>query len=164
MWLAIPSYLSYPTSLFDISCVTLISKSKNWAANELAKLKKWLIIILKDFIKQSAIKQTQTLLSFSFRIDYCISVFSSLVNRVLGVLCMVTCLTSLRAYVLPCLACLAYSCAWRASVLTRLTCFSIRVLCLRACYDACLACLALAYLRVCLIIYFVCINQGFAIK
>ena len=36
---AIPSYLPFPTSYFDISCVILIPKSKNWAANELAKQK-----------------------------------------------------------------------------------------------------------------------------
>ena len=30
---------------------------QNWAANELAKQKKWLIIILKDFLKQPLIKQ-----------------------------------------------------------------------------------------------------------
>ena len=46
MQFAIPSYLSFPTSPFDISCVILISKSKNWAANELARqkmiYKKWL--------------------------------------------------------------------------------------------------------------------------
>ena len=56
----------------------------------------------------------------------------------------------LRVYVLACLVCL------RAYV--------FGVLCLHACYDACLACLALAYSRFCLIIYFVCMNQGFAIK
>ena len=57
---------------------------------------------------------------------------------------------ALRVYVLACLR------VWLA--------FVIRVLCLRACYDACLACLGLAYSRFCLIIYFVCMNQGFAIK
>ena len=47
-----------------------------------------------------------------------------------------------------------------------LACFRarIRVLCLRASYHACLACLALTYSPFCLIIYFVCINQGFAVK
>ena len=39
MQFPIPSYLPFPTSPFDISCVILISKSKNWAANELAKQK-----------------------------------------------------------------------------------------------------------------------------
>ena len=39
MQFAIPSYLSFPTSPFDISCVILISKSKNWTVNELAKQK-----------------------------------------------------------------------------------------------------------------------------
>ena len=85
--------------------------------------------------------------------------------RVLGVL---TCLraqvfgvlTCLPAYVLVCsracvLKCLACSHAWRACM---------HVLCLRASYDACLVCLPLTYSRFCLIIYFVCINQGFAIK
>ena len=34
-----PSYLSFPTSPFDIFCVILTSKSKNWAGNELTKQK-----------------------------------------------------------------------------------------------------------------------------
>ena len=33
------SYPPFPTSPFDISCVILISKSKNWTVNELAKQK-----------------------------------------------------------------------------------------------------------------------------
>ena len=78
----------------------------------------------------------------------------SLLNHVLGVLacsrawrvCVPTCLHS---YELACLACL------RACM---------RVLCLRASYDAYLACLPLTYSHFCLIIYFVCIDQGFAIK
>ena len=37
---AIPSYLPSPTSPFDISYAILISKSINWAANELPKQKK----------------------------------------------------------------------------------------------------------------------------
>ena len=36
---AIPSYSSFLTSHFDICCVIFISKSKNWAANELVKQK-----------------------------------------------------------------------------------------------------------------------------
>ena len=40
----------------------------------------------------------------------------------------------------------------------------MRMLSLRASYEACLACLPLTYSRFCLIIYFVCINQDFAIK
>ena len=32
-------YLLFPTSPFDISCIILISKCKNWAANELTKQK-----------------------------------------------------------------------------------------------------------------------------
>ena len=35
----INSCLPFPTSAFDISCVILISNSKNWAANELTKQK-----------------------------------------------------------------------------------------------------------------------------
>ena len=92
----------------------------------------------------------------------------SLLNRMLGALArsptlrahapgMLTCF---RAHVLACLrasvlTCLARLRAWLASM---------HVLCLRASYDACLACLPLTYSRFCLIIYFVCINQGFAIK
>ena len=38
--------------------------------------KKWLIIILQDFIKQPVIKQSPTFPSFSFLFDCCISVFS----------------------------------------------------------------------------------------
>ena len=37
--------------------------------------KKWLIIIWKGFIKQPVIKQSPTFLSFSFLIDYCVTVF-----------------------------------------------------------------------------------------
>ena len=33
--------MSFLTSPFDISCVILISKSNNWAANELAKQKNY---------------------------------------------------------------------------------------------------------------------------
>ena len=64
--------------------------------------------------------------------------------------CVLTCLACLRAYVLGVPACL--------------TCFCTRVFKLRACYDACLTCSALAYSRFCLIIVFVCTNQGFTIK
>ena len=102
--------------------------------------------------------------------------FRSLLNHVLGVLaCFVclcvgvlTCLACLRVYVL---ACLARLCAYvfaclRARELVVLTCLGacMRMLCLRASYNVCLACLPLTYSRFCLIIYFVCINQGFAIK
>ena len=76
-----------------------------------------------------------------------------------------------RARVFVCLACLR---AWCVCVLTclhsyELACLAclracMRVLCLRASYDACLACLPLTYSHFCLIIYFVCINQGFAFK
>ena len=101
----------------------------------------------------------------------------SLLNRILGVLCVFTCLACLRAYVLgvlPCLACLSCSRVWRACVLGFLACFWVHVLCVLACLlwwnvlhsyvFAFLACLALAYSRFYVIIYFVCINQGFAIK
>ena len=72
--------------------------------------------------------------------------------------CVLACLACLRAYVLGMPACLR---AWRARVLA---CFCTHVLNLRVCYDACLACSALAYSRFCLIIVFVCINQSFTIK
>ena len=107
----------------------------------------------------------------------------SLLNSVLGVLawssalrgyavacsrawrvCVLTCLRAWRVCVLDGFACLALSYVWRACMLACLACFCIRVLCLRAFYDACLACLTLAYSRFCLIIHFVCINQDFAIK
>ena len=42
--------------------------------------KKWLIIILQDFIKQPVIKQSPTFPSFSFLFDCCISVFSFLIK------------------------------------------------------------------------------------
>ena len=71
------------------------------------------------------------------------------------VLCVFTCL---RAHVVGVLACL------RAYVLKCLRARVLSVLNLRACYDACLACSALAYSRFCIIFYFVCINQGFTIK
>ena len=67
-------------SLFEISCVILISKSKNLAANEKIKQKNDRIKIIlkqKDFIKQPVITQGPTFLSFSFLIDCCISVFFS---------------------------------------------------------------------------------------
>ena len=59
-------YLPFPTSPFDISCAILISKSKDCPANELANQKKWLIVILKDFIKQPAINQSPTFSQFLF--------------------------------------------------------------------------------------------------
>ena len=52
---AMPSYLLFSISDFDIYCVILITKSENCAANDLAKKK--MIIIIKDFIKQPVIKQ-----------------------------------------------------------------------------------------------------------
>ena len=123
-------------------------------------------------------------------IIYSNTFYMSLLNRVLGVLlrvrvlCVFTCfhacvllrlratvLARLRACVLSCLAC---SRVWRACVLACLACFCVRVLCVLTCLlwwnvllsyvFACLACLALAYSRFYLIIYFACINQGFAIK
>ena len=104
--------------------------------------------------------------------------------------CVPTCLACLRATTLGMLACLracvleclsacvltcwACSRVWRACVLTCLACFYVRVLGVLACLlwwnvllsyvFACLACLALAHSRFCLIIYFVCINQGFVIE
>ena len=45
-----------------------------------------LIIILKDFIKQPAIKQSQPFLSFSLLIDCCVSVFSLFLSKHLQVL------------------------------------------------------------------------------
>ena len=62
-------------SLFEISCVILISKSKNLAANEKIKQKNDRIKIIlkqKDFIKQPVVTQGPT-----FLIDCCISVFFS---------------------------------------------------------------------------------------
>ena len=67
-------------SLFEISCVILISKSKNLAANEKIKQKNDRIKIIlkqKDFIKQPVITQGPTFLSFSFLIDCRISAFFS---------------------------------------------------------------------------------------
>ena len=74
--------------------------------------------------------------------------------------CVLACLACLRAYVLACLACL------RSYVIGVFTCWRacMYVLCLRASYDACLAHLPLTYSHFCLIIHFVCINQGFSIK
>ena len=74
-----------------------------------------------------------------------------LANRVLGVL------ACWRAHVLGVFACL------HVCVLTCLRA-CMRVLCLRASYDMCLACLLLTHSCFCLIIYFVCINQGLTIK
>ena len=68
--------------------------------------------------------------------------------------CVLTCLACLLACVLGVLVWLMYLRVRVVGVLC------IRLLCLHACYDACLACLALAYSCFCLI-YFVCINQGF---
>ena len=80
-----------------------------------------------------------------------LGVFACLRAGVLGVL------TCWRAYVLACL---------RSYVLGVFACLHacMCVFCLRASYDACLASLPLTCSRFCLIIYFVCINQGFAIK
>ena len=69
-----------------------------------------------------------------------------------------------RAWCACVLACLACLCAYVLTYLACLACFCTRVLNLRTSYDACLACSALAYSRFCLIIIFVCINQGFTIK
>ena len=82
-------------------------------------------------------------------------VFACLLAGVLGVF------ACLHAYVLGVFVCL------RACVLTCLRSYKracARVPCLRASYDACLACLPLTNSRFFLIIYFVCINKGFAIK
>ena len=69
--------MSFPISTYDASCVILITKSKNYVANEPGKqTKKLLIIILKDFIKQPTIKQSLAILSFSFLIDCSMSVSS----------------------------------------------------------------------------------------
>ena len=90
----------------------------------------------------------------------------SLLNSLLGVLCVFACW---RAYVLGMFACLCagvfgvFACL-RAYVLENLACLCACVLCLRASYNMSLACLSLTYSRFCLINYFVCINQGFAIK
>ena len=74
-------------------------------------------------------------------------------------LCVFACL---RACVLTCLACL------RAGVFGVFAwlrvCVFVCLVCLHAYVLACLACLPLTYSRFCLIIYFLCINQGFAIK
>ena len=48
--------------------------------------KKLLIIILKDFMKQPVIKQSPNFLSFSFLIDWCISVFSLSLSKRLQIL------------------------------------------------------------------------------
>ena len=48
--------------------------------------KMWLIIMLKDFIKQPVIKQSQTFLSFSFLIDCCVSVFFLSLSKRLQIL------------------------------------------------------------------------------
>ena len=61
MQFAIPSYLPFPVSPFDISCVILTIKSENCTATELAKK---MNIILKGFIKQPVIKQSLFFLFF----------------------------------------------------------------------------------------------------
>ena len=101
----------------------------------------------------------------------------SLLNRVLGVLgaralCLFTSLRThvlgvlacLRACVLGVLTCLACLRAYVLGVPACLACFCTRVFNLRACYDARWTCSALAYSHFCLIIVFVCTNQGFTIK
>ena len=129
------------------------------------QVKRWAIITYKHGIYE---------LSHELPNDLRVSILGkSLLNRLLGVLARSP---AWRAYALAC------SCAWHAYALPRsracilrasvLTCLArlrawlacMHVLCLRASYDACLACLPLTYSRFCLIIYFVCINQGFAIK
>ena len=111
--------------------------------------------------------------------------FLSLLNRLLGVLacsralrvCVLACSRALRVCVFACLCVCVLACsrAWCVCVLTCL-CACVLVflrawrVCVLAClnartsYDACLACLPLTYSRFCLIIYFVCMNQGFPIK
>ena len=50
------------------------------------KTKKWLTIILMNFLKQPVIKQSPTFLSFSFLTDRCISVFSLSLSKRLQIL------------------------------------------------------------------------------
>ena len=79
--------------------------------------------------------------------------------------CVLTCWRAWRAYVLACWRAYVLACL-RSYVLGVFACLHacMCVFCLRASYDACLASLPLTCSRFCLIIYFVCINQGFAIK
>ena len=80
--ISILNYLPFPASPFGISyCVILIPKKRNFGCEWACEIKKWLIIILKGFIKQPAIKQGPTYLSFSSLIDCCVSVFFSFVIR-----------------------------------------------------------------------------------
>ena len=124
--------------------------------------------VLIDFSKNVLSAVSFLLQQILFLISRRVCLIACLACLCARVLCMFTCLRShvlgvfacLRACVLGVLACL------RASVFGVFGCLRacIRVLCLRASYDACLACLALTYSFFCLVIYFVCINKGFAIK
>ena len=54
--ISFPSYLLFLLSPFDISCIILISKSKSWAANELAKQKKVINYHIKGLYKATCYK------------------------------------------------------------------------------------------------------------
>ena len=77
LWFAIPSYFAVPYfSFWYFLRHSDIKKQKLGSELACKPPQKWLIIILKDFIKQPVIKQSLTFLSFSFPIDCCISIFS----------------------------------------------------------------------------------------
>ena len=76
--------------LFPVPYFLLIFLASFWKAKTGLRMslrkEKWLIIILKDLIKQPVIKQIPTFLSFSFLIDCCISVFSLSLSKRLQIL------------------------------------------------------------------------------
>ena len=66
MSFAIPSSLPFPASPFDTSWVILISKSKNWAGNELVKQKKMINYHIKELYKTTCYKTKCSFSQFFF--------------------------------------------------------------------------------------------------
>ena len=66
MSFAIPSSLPFPASPFDTSWVILISKSKNWAGNELVKQKKMINYHIKELYKTTCCKTKCSFSQFFF--------------------------------------------------------------------------------------------------
>ena len=118
--------MSFPTSPFDISCVTLISKSKNWAC----QTKKMINCHIKGLYKTTCYKTNSNSSQFYFShwlLHKCF--FESAKSRAWRA-CVLACLTCLRACVLGVLACS------RAYVVGVLTCLRAHVLGVLACSRA----------------------------
>ena len=79
LWFVIPSYLLIPSSPFDMRHPDIKKQKLGWEWAYETK-KNWLIVILKDFIKQPVIKQSPTFLSFFLIHCYINGFFSFLIK------------------------------------------------------------------------------------